>query len=368
MGFLTPINIPILGVEEETAVIEAIRRCELTNSSYYGGTNVKQSEKELMEYLGARDAVMVNSGTAAIQATLMALEVGKGDEVLLPSFTFVATANAVLSLGARPVFVDISAEDYCMDISDLEKKISSKTKAIIPVHLYGYPADMRSILSISEPKGIPVVEDSCQSLGSKYDGKYSGTVGDAGCFSFYPAKVITAGEGGAVVTDREDLADKIRMIRNHGMARDSAVRSLGLNYRMSELSAVMICAQMKKLGGFLAARKKNAEILSRHLSYLEHIKLPKEANNREHNWYLYTIRVLKSRERVIEELHRKGIGATVYYPTPIHLQPYYLRTIGKIELPETERAAREVLSLPIHPAVNIETLEQTGDLIKSVLR
>lgn len=362
---MIPINQPILGQEEEEAVISALRRGELTNPTYLGGRNVAYAEKALAEYLQAKHVVLVNSGTAALQAALIALGIDVGDEVLLPSFTFVATANAVVAVGAKPIFVDILLEDYCIDPDDLKRKVTPRCKAIIPVHLYGYPADMGRVLEVAREHNIFVVEDAAQSLGATYRSKQSGTLGDIGCFSFYPSKVITSGEGGAVVTNSDELAEKLRMIRNHGLSAEGSVMRLGLNLRMSEISAAILSAQLKKLSHFLEKRRKNAYALSKMLEDADAV-LPSEHDQRFSNWYLYTIRV-KSRDKVLEHLHTNGIGAAVYYKTPIHLYPYYQNLLGCVKLPKTEQAAAEVMSLPIHPAVSVSELEHIASSVKSAL-
>jgi len=362
---MIPINQPILGREEEEAVLNTLRSGELTNPTYLGGRNVASAEKALAEYLQVKHVVLVNSGTAALYSALLALGVGDGDEVLLPSFTFVATANAALAVGAKPVFVDISLEDYSIDPEDLRSKITPKCKAIIPVHLYGYPADMDRVLEIARKHNIFVIEDAAQSLGATYRSKQTGTLGDIGCFSFYPSKVITCGEGGAVVTDNDELADRIRMIRNHGLSAEGLVTRIGLNLRMSEISAAILSVQLKKLNYFIEKRRRNAYALSEMLKGIDAV-LPSEHEGRASNWYLYTIRV-KNRDEILEHLHNHGVGAAVYYKTPIHLYPYYRNILGYMKLPKTEQAATEVMSLPVHPAVSEAELEQIASSVKSAL-
>jgi dTDP-4-amino-4,6-dideoxygalactose transaminase len=362
---MIPINKPILGREEEEAVLNTLRSGELTNPTYLGGRNVACAEKALAEYLRVKHVVLVSSGTAALYSALLALGVGEGDEVLLPSFTFVATANAVLAVGAKPVFVDISLEDYCIDPEDLRRKVNPRCKAIIPVHLYGYPADMDRVLEVAREHNLFVIEDAAQSLGATYRSKQTGTLGDVGCFSFYPSKVITCGEGGAVATNSDDLAEKLRMIRNHGLSAEGLVMRMGLNLRMSEVSAAILSTQLKKLDLFLEKRRRNAYALSKMLEGFD-VVLPSERDGRSSNWYLYTIRV-RDRDRVLEHLQRSGVGAAVYYRTPIHLHPYYRSLLGHLKLPKTEQAAAEVISLPIHPAVSEAELEHIALSVKSAL-
>jgi len=359
------INQPILGQEEEEAVISVLRRGELTNPTYLGGRNVASVERALAEYLRVKHVVLVNSGTAALQASLIALGVGVGDEVLLPSFTFVATANAVVAVGAKPIFVDILLEDYCIDPEDLRRKVTPRCKAIIPVHLYGYPANMDSVLEVAREHNLFVMEDAAQSLGATYRSKQSGTLGDIGCFSFYPSKIITSGEGGAVATNSDEFAEKLRLVRNHGLSAEGLVMRMGLNLRMNEISAAILSAQLKKLNHFLDKRRKNADALSKMLEGVDAV-LPLEHEGKLSNWYLYTIRV-KNRDKVLEHLRNYGVGAAVYYKTPIHLYPYYRNLLSYVRLPKTEQAAAEVLSLPIHPAVSEAELKQIASSVRSAL-
>ena len=209
--------------------------------------SIQEFESSLRTFLNVKHVISVNSGTAALHAALLALDIKTGDEVLLPSFTFVATANAVVASGAKPVFVDINTKDYTIDLYDLKKKISKKSKVIIPVHLYGHPANITELNEIANQYSIYIIEDACQSLGSTYKNKQTGTFGTMGCFSMYASKVLTAGEGGAIVTNEDKLADTLKIIRNHGMVEGYDTRLLGLNYRLPELSAAIAKIQMRKL-------------------------------------------------------------------------------------------------------------------------
>ena len=234
---MIPINQPWIGEEEKREVLSVLDENALTSAAKDGGKRVQALERLLKDYLKVQNVIAVNSGTAALYSALLALGIGQGDEVLLPSFTFVATANSVVAAGAKPVFVDINREDYTIDIADLKTKITKKSKAIIPVHLYGHPADMDEISEIAYAHSLDIIEDACQSLGSLYRNAQTGTLGKLGCFSFYASKVLTAGEGGAVATNDDNLANKIKMIRNHGMVEGYDTRVLGLNLRLPELSA-----------------------------------------------------------------------------------------------------------------------------------
>ncbi len=358
-----PINIPILGNEEINAVNAILREASLTSAANIGGKNVQEFEKLASSYVKSKFAIAVNSGTAALQAALYALDVKVGDEVLLPSFTFVATANAVLSVGAKPVFVDILKNNYTMDPFDLKKKITKKSKVVIPVHLYGNVAYIDQISEVAKKHGLRIIEDAAQSLGSTFKGKHTGTFSDIGCYSLYPAKVMTSGEGGLIVTNNKKLTEKLRMIRNHGMVHGYDTKIFGLNLRLPEISAAIAKIQIKKLPKFLYKRRKNAKILTDLISTLD-ITIPKERKNEKVNWYLYTI-ATKNRNKVMKKLNMKGIGAAAYYTTPVHKTPFYKK---KIKLLNTDWAASHVLSLPVHPGVSTKNLALIAKTLREELR
>ena len=347
-----PINIPFVGKEEISAVTSILKNGALTSASNQGGKHVQAFEKSVSSFVNAKYAIAVNSGTAALQAALYALDIKHGDEVLIPSFTFVATANSVLSTGAKPVFVDILKENYTMDPDDLQKKITKNTKAIVPVHLYGNVAYLDKISEIAKKFNIPIIEDSAQSLGSTFKGKHTGTFFEMGCFSMYPAKVMTAGEGGFIVTNNKKFRDKLLMIRNHGMVKGYDTKIFGLNLRLPEINAAIATVQMKKLPNFLKTRQKNAELLSKLLSK-SNLHLPQERKNEKVNWYLYTVTTPK-RNALLKKLNADGIGAALYYPIPVHKTPFYK---SKINLPTTDWAASHVLSLPVHPKVTSKNID-----------
>ena len=358
-----PINIPVIGKEEINEVQSVLTEKSLTSSANSGGKRVQEFEQLLSSFVKSRFAIAVNSGTAALQAALYALDIKKGDEVLIPSFTFVATANAVVSVGAKPVFVDIVKENYTMDPNDLKKKITKKSKAIIPVHLYGNVSYINEIMEIANKYNLEIIEDAAQSLGSKYSGKHTGTFSKLGCFSMYAAKVVTSGEGGAIVTNDKKLFEKLRQIRNHGMLHGYDTRILGLNMRLPEINAAIAKIQMKKLSKFLNQRRSNAKILTELLSDLN-ITIPHERKGETVNWYLYTI-ATKNRDKLMKKLNSVGIGASIYYSTPVHKTPFYK---NKLKLPVTEWAASNVLSLPVHPLVNKQNLHQIAKIIHQVVK
>ncbi|MCX8181496.1 MAG: DegT/DnrJ/EryC1/StrS family aminotransferase [Candidatus Methanomethyliaceae archaeon] len=366
---MIPINKPILGNEEKEAVLKVLESGALTNASAEGGFFVKTFEKDLASFMGAKDAVVVNSGTAALQVSLLAMNIKPGDEVIVPSFTFAATAGAVLLVGAKPVFVDIDLNTYNMDPEAFRRAITSRTKAVIPVDLYGLPAKIDEIREYAERYGIAIIEDACQAQGASYNGRMAGTLGDVGCLSFYPGKVMTTGEGGAIITNDQELADKLRMIRTHGQTKGYDSKLLGGNFRMPEIEAAIGIVQLRKLSKFLEARAKNARILIEKLNEADLI-LPQVPENTIHNWYLFTVRFAneKIREIIRNRLLKEGIGATVYYPTPVHKLPYYISLgYGKIELPNTEMASKTVLSLPVNPLIEEKDLEKTSKIIFEVL-
>jgi dTDP-4-amino-4,6-dideoxygalactose transaminase len=357
---MIPINKPWIDEQEQKEVASVLQENALTTAARDGGKRVRDFESQVRNYLGVKHVLAVNSGTAALHAALLAADIRQGDEVLLPSFTFVATANAVVAAGAKPVFVDVKRDDYTIDVSDLKSKVTQKSKAVIPVHLYGHPADMDELDEVAKKQSIAVIEDACQSLGSTFKKKQTGTFGVMGCFSMYASKVLTAGEGGAVATDSDEMADRIKMIRNHGMVEGYDTRILGLNLRLPELSAAVAKIQMQKLGRMLELRRRNAELLSKLLAGAKKgaAQIPQETADKKFNWYLYTVSFGGGRDSVKDALARENIGATVYYSPPVHKTPFYKQLAPGTTLPSTEWAADHVLSLPIHPHVSEDDVER----------
>ncbi len=356
---MIPINKPWLGNEEKQEVLNILEENILTSPANDGGKRVQEFENALQSYINVKHVIAVNSGTSALHASLLSIGVKQGDEVILPSFTFVATANSVMATGAKPIFADINQQDYTIDILDMEKKINRNTKAIIPVHLYGHPANMNEINFIARKHSLFVIEDACQSLGSTYFQKQTGALSDIGCFSFYASKVITTGEGGAIATNNDDFAEKLKMIRNHGMIHGYDTAIFGLNLRLPELSAGIGKIQMRKLEKMLKIRRNNADILSNGLKKFEQINsvinLPKETMDKKFNWYLFTVgfKDKNKRDLVKNHLINEGIGAVVYYDPPVHKTPYYedFESLSNDILPNTVWAWNHALSLPVHPLV-----------------
>ena len=369
MVILITINKPLIGDKEKEEVMKVLDSGRLTDSSFDGSVMVREFEKSLAKFVGVKHAIAVNSGTSALMASLIALDIGYGDEVLIPSFTFVATANAVLARGAKPVFVDINLNDYTMDIYDLERKMNKRSKAIIPVHLYGHPADMNPIIKLARENDLFVIEDAAQSLGSSYKGNQTGSIGDLGCFSFYSTKVVTCGEGGAIATNDDDLCVRLKKIRNNGIASNHNPEVLGLNLRMPEIEAALINVQMRRINSFLERRRKNAKMLSEYLNDLKGVILPRERNDCIYNWYLYTISLEKNRDMVLKILNDKGIGATVYYRTPLHKTHLYKKIgYGNENLPKSIWASEHVISLPVHPELTEQDIFIIASSVKDVIK
>ena len=374
---MIPINRPWIDNEEKQEIIKVIDENALTSAARDGGKRVQDFESSLREFLNVKHAISVNSGTAALHAALLALDIKANDEVLLPSFTFVATANAVVASGAKPVFVDINTKDYTIDLQDLKKKISSKSKAIIPVHLYGHPADLTELNEIANQHSIYIIEDACQSLGSTYKHKQTGTFGTMGCFSMYASKVLTAGEGGAIVTNEDKLADTLKMIRNHGMVEGYDTRLLGLNYRLPELSAAIAKIQMKKLKTILDLRRRNSSLLSNLLETIiekYNIQIPQEDQIKKFNWYLYTLAFNGSggvtlRDHIKKKLIENGIGVAVYYDPPVHKTPFYQKfSLNGGDLPNTNWSSEHVLSFPVHPGVSEMDIQNIVNVLEKELQ
>jgi dTDP-4-amino-4,6-dideoxygalactose transaminase len=367
---LIPINLPQIGEEEIDAVVKVMRTRMLT-SGLGAGPMVTQFEKAFAKFAGAKHAIAVNTGTAALHAAVAAAGVKAGDEVILPSFTFVATAEAVVLAGGRPVFADIDPETYNLSPDEVDKAITQKTKAIVPVDLYGLSADMKPIREVANKHGLAIVEDAAQAHGTLYKGKPPGAFSDAACWSLYASKNMTTGEGGVVTTNNDKVAEVTKMVRTHGERAKYASEMLGCNYRMSEIQAAIGSVQLQRLPGFVAKRCANAERLTKILSESKRLCLPSEPEDGKHSWYLYTARIyrgeMNERDKILDELHKKGIGAEAYYVNPVHTMPFYHSNFGTRRLPETEKAAKQVFSLPIHPCVTEEQIDFIGKTVLQLL-
>jgi dTDP-4-amino-4,6-dideoxygalactose transaminase len=340
--------IPIAKPQLDEAEIEAVSDV-LRSGIIAEGPRVAEFEQAFAEYTGTEYAVAVNSGTAALHAALLAHGIGKGDEVITSSFSFIATANSVLFTGARPVFADIRPDSFNLDPHLVEEKITPATKAIMPVHLYGHPADMEAMDEIAEDHDLVLIEDACQAHGAAYKGKKAGSFG-TGAFSFYPTKNMTTSEGGIITTNSKETAEKARMIRAHGSKQRYLHEMLGYNLRMTDISAAIGMVQLKRLPDYIEARQRNAKMLNEGLKSVDGIECPVVRKNCGHVFHQYTIRT-RNRDQLADHLKEKGIGSGIYYPIPIHRQPYYKELGYNDTLMVTEKASREVLSLPVHPGV-----------------
>jgi perosamine synthetase len=366
MNRMIPIAKPLLGKEELAAVKEVFESGILVQ-----GEQTRLFESEFAEYIGVKHAIAVVNGTTALDVALKALGISHGDEVVTPAFSFVASSNCILYQGAKPVFADIDPKTFNIDPSDVERKITTKTKAIICAHLFGQPAAMRELKETAEKHNIAVVEDAAQSHGAEYDGKKVGGIGDVGCFSFYATKNMTTGEGGMITTNDGELAAKIRLLINHGQTEKYHHISLGYNYRMTEISAAIGHVQLRKLENFNKKRRENAQILTDGIRKIRGLTPPHIAEKVKHVFYQYVIRVESEfpldRDTLAKHLQKSGVGVAVHYPAPIYKQPLY-QGLGyeKTVCPNTEDACAHILSLPAHPAVTKKELAYIIRALKEV--
>lgn len=364
------INAPIIGEEEVRAVVRVLRSGVLTHG-LGAGPMVTKFENAFAEFVKAEFAIAMNSGTAALHSALVAAGVKEGDEVILPSFTFVATAEVVVIAGAKPVFVDISPQTFTVSPEAIEKAVTRKTKVIMPVDLYGLPVDMKPVREIADKHGLRIIEDAAQAHGATYREKPVGAFADAACWSFYGSKNMTTGEGGMLTTNYSRIAELPRCMRSHGEKKKYRSLMLGHNYHMPEMEAAIGIEQLKKLPKFVARRRENVERLTKNLGKTEKLQLPVEPKGLKCSWYLYTVRLKNAkrneRDRFVEDLKREGIGAFICYVNPIHLMPFYSR-FGKCRLSETEKASREVFSLPVHPGVTAEQIDFISETVLRLLR
>ena len=364
------INAPQIGKEEIKAVAKVLKSGILTHG-IGAGPRVIEFENLFSKYAKAKYAVAVSTGTAALHSALAAAGVKQGDEVILPSFTFVATAEVIVFNRAKPVFVDINPITYTISPEKIEKAITPKTAAIMPVDLYGMPADMKPIREIADRHGLKIIEDAAQAHGAVYMGKPPGAFADAACWSFYGSKNMTTGEGGMLTTNDGELAETVKIIRSHGEKQKYMSLMLGHNYHMPEIEAAIGSVQLKKLPKFVAKRRSNAKRLSEILVKTDKLDLPMEPEGFKCSYYLYTVRLKNAkaerRDALVEKLKQEGIGAFVCYVNPIHLMPYYSR-FGKYRLPVTESLAKQVFSLPVHPGVTPSQIRFIGETTLGLLQ
>jgi perosamine synthetase len=355
---MIPAAKPEVGDEERAAVDRVMRSGMLAQ-----GPEVAAFEEEFASIVDGMHCVALNSGTSALHMSLLAVGIGPGDEVIVPSFSFAATANAVGLTGATPVFVDIELDHFAIATSAIEAAITPRTKAIMPVHLYGHPANLAEIKQIADRHGLLLLEDAAQAHAASVDGKPVGAWGIAGSFSFYPTKNMTSGEGGMVSTPSAEIARAIRVLRNQGMEKRYENEVIGFNTRMTDIHAAIGRVQLTKLAGWTAKRQSNAAFLS---ANLKGVVTPPIAPGAVHVFHQYTIRVVDTdRDAFAAELTARGVGNGVYYPTPIHRLPSFRLSL---DLPSTELAAKQVLSLPVYPSLTQGDLETIVETVNEVAK
>ncbi len=362
-----PLSDPYVSDEDITAVTKALKEKRLSQGRY-----VQEFEEEFAEYIGVKRAVAVCNGTAALHVSLAAIDVGPADEVIVPSFSFVATANSVLYQGARPVFADIHPLTYNINPQEIEKKITNKTKAIIPVHYAGQPADMDPICERAEKHGIYVIEDAAEAHGALYKGRKAGNLGDIACFSFYPNKNMTTCEGGMITTNDDKLADRMRMIRSHGQDERYHHVILGYNYRMSDVHAALGTVQLKRLNWVIQKKVEKADYYNSMMKEMfnDEVTSPHVDSCCTHVYMFYSVRLRSKelRDKAIIELEKRGVETRISFPS-IHLQPFYQNLFGYRRgfLPVTEEVADTILCLPIYPHISLEEQEYVLSALNEVI-
>jgi len=359
---MIPIAFPMIGSDEQKAVVQVLESRHLVQ----GGV-VEEFENSFAKYIGVKHAVATSNGTTALELAIKSSGINDGEIITTP-FSFISSSNSILFSGARPVFADIN-ESYTINPDEIEKRVTDKTRAIMPVHLYGNPCDMKSIMEIAERHDLVVIEDSCQAHGAEYNGKKVGSFG-VGCFSFYPTKNMTTGEGGIITTDNSDVADTARLLRNHGQDKRYSHKIVGYNYRMTDIAAAIGVQQLRKLDDMNKKRIENAHKLTSGLKNIKGVIIPETKDGLKHVFHQYTVRVNKdfpvSRDELSNILTKNNIGNAVHYPIPIHMQESYKKLGYSESLPISEIFSREVISLPVHPGLTEADIENIIDVIRSV--
>jgi len=364
---MIPISKPMIGEEDVSAVVDVLRSGMLVQ-----GKKAQELERRFAEYCGVQHAVALNSGTAAIHAALYALGIKEGDEVITAPFTFVASANPILMLGAKVVFADILPDTFNIDPAGIERAITKRTKAIIPIDLFGLSADYTRIRKIAEEHRVFIVEDACQAHGAKFFGKAAGSLGHLGCFSFYATKNMMCGEGGMVTTDNPEYAELCKRFRHHGQSEQTRYEyyDVGYNYRIMDLTAALALAQLEKLPGFIAARQRNAGLYNEGLAGIPGIALPSAPAGYGHVYNQYTVlcdnkKVM--RDKLAADLREQGIGTSIYYPKPLHLHRHFSKFGYQAgDFPVSEEFATRVLSLPVGPHVSEADMKTIISTIKQI--
>lgn len=362
-------NIPFVDLKAQyqtiAAEVDAAMRRVVADADFILGKDVELFEEEFARYCEATYAVGVDSGISALELALRAFGIGEGDEVITVSHTFIATVSAISFTGARPVFVDVDSKTYMMDASQIEAALTPRTKAILPVHLYGQPADMDEILAIARKHHLVVIEDACQAHGARYKGKRVGALGDAGCFSFYPGKNLGAyGDGGMLVTNNAEVAEKVRMLRNYGQREKYHHVFLAYNRRLDTLQAAVLRVKLRHLDDWNAARQRAARLYDEWLKDVDGVVTPYAATDRTHVYHLYVIQHPR-RDALLSALRAQGVSAGLHYPTPVHLQPCYASLgVPRGSLPVTEALASRIVSLPMFPEITREQVQHVCQQIQ----
>lgn len=354
-------NIPLVKVYMDADIKRAVLQV-LDSGWYILHEKVREFEKKFADFCGVKNSVCVSSGTSALFLSLLALDIKRGDEVIVPSFSFIATATPIIATGAKPVFVDVDTKTYTADPEKIREAVTKRTKAIMPVHLYGHPANMDPILETAEENNLYVIEDACQAHGAEYEGRRVGGIGHVACFSFYPSKNMTVcGDGGAVVTNDEVVAEKVRKLRDHGRLDKYVFDLIGYNLRFNEIQAAIGIKQLEKLPEWNETRRKIARTYNEALNGL--VITPFEESWAKHVYHVYVIRSEK-RDELLEFLKHHGVFALVHYPVPIHKQPAITSVLGnQSRLKNSEKLASEVLSIPMHPKLTNEEVAYVSDKI-----
>jgi len=357
-----PIANPIIGDEEIEEVVKVLKSGFIAQ-----GPKVAEFEEKFAKFVDTKYAVATSSGTTALHTALLSCGIGEGDEVITTAFSFAATGNSILYTGAKPVFVDIDPETFNIDPDKIEKAITDKTKAIMPVQLYGQAANMDKVSKIAKKHDLFVIEDAAQGHGAIYKGRKVGSLGDMACFSFYPTKNMTTSEGGIITTDNEELAEKAKMIRAHGESKRYEHAVLGYNFRMTDIAAAIGLAQLKKIEEFNEKRIANANYLTKELKSVDGIATPKQLNDTKHVYHQYTIKVKgENRDEWVKLLNENGIGTGIHYPIPIYKQELYIDLGYEDNLKNTEKAAATVISLPVHPSLTEKDLQTIVKVLKEI--
>ena len=344
--------------------IDSAVNATLESGHFILGPAVSKFEESVASYLGVKNSIGLASGTDALVLALRSLDIGPGDEVIVPAYTFFATASTVISVGARPVFVDIDPQSYLIDIEKIEEAITPKTRAIVPVHLYGHPADMDPMLELARSNGLRVIEDNAQAFGAQYKRRKTGSLGDVGCLSFFPTKNLGAyGDGGMAVTNDPALAERIRMLRTHGWKKKYYSEEIGYNSRLDALQAAILQAKLHHLDSWNEKRRELAQRYNEHLAALD-LVTPVEHEQSTHVYHLFVIRSAR-RDELQAFLKEQGVASEVYYPLPPHLSAP-CRKLGYTDgdFPHAERASRETLALPLYPELTIHQQDQVIDAIR----